>query len=144
MAVFDCAVGEQREHNEEELAAIAAIPGTIELVAAERERRLAGGFDFDFGGARGVHRIGTTEQDRKGWEEVTTAAQTAILLGDPGFEIAIVTDTGPATVTAVEWLGVLVAAGQFRQPIWQASFALAATDPVPGDFADDGHWPASA
>jgi hypothetical protein len=90
MAVFDCAVGEQREHNEEELAAIAAIPGTIELVAAERERRLAGGFDFDFGGARGVHRIGTTEQDRKGWEEVTTAAQTAILLGDPGFEIAIV------------------------------------------------------
>jgi hypothetical protein len=142
MAVFDCAIGEQREHTEEELAAIAALPGSAEAVICERERRLACGFDHDFGDARGVHRIGTTEQDRKGWDEVTTAANTAMLLGDPGFEIAIETDTGPAIVTAAEWLGVLVAAGQFRQPIWAASFALLAMEPIPGDLADDSHWPA--
>lgn len=141
MAVFDCAIGEQREHTPEELAAIAAIPGSAEQVIAERDRRLAGGFDHDFGGARGMHRIGTTDEDMKGWNEVNLAAQTAVLLGDPGLAIDIVTDTGPATVTAAEWLAVLGGAAAFRQPIWAASFALQAADPIPGDYADDAHWP---
>lgn len=142
MAVFDCATGEQREHNAEELAAIAATPGTAEGVIAERERRLACGFDYDFGGDRGVHRIGTTEQDLKGWDEVSKWASAAVALDQGGDTIAIVTDTGPAIVTALEWQAVLLAATAFRQPVWGASFALQAMEAIPGDYGDDGHWPA--
>jgi hypothetical protein len=144
MPIANCTTGEVREFTDEELAARAATPGTVDQVIAERERRLAGGFDHDFGDERGVHRIGTNARDMKGWDEVNLAAQTAVLLGDPGFAIEIRTNTGPATVTAAEWLAVLSGAGAFRQPIWQASFALEAQDPIPSDFADDSHWPATA
>jgi hypothetical protein len=141
MPVADCATGEVREFTAEEVAAIAAIPGTAGQVIIERERRLAGGFNYDFGDARGVHRIGTTAQDMKGWDEVNLAALAAVASGNPIFSIGIETDTGPATVTAAEWLAVLSAAGAFRQPIWQASFALLAQDPIPPDYAADSHWP---
>src|SRR5690606_41968408 len=41
------------------------------LVVAERDRRLAMGFDYDFQDERGVHRISTTPADMAGWDEVT-------------------------------------------------------------------------
>lgn len=111
-------------------------------VIAERDRRLALGFSYDFGDVRGVHRIGTTPADQQGWSEVTTLAQALLASGDLVTPISIITDTGPATVTAPEWMAVLLAAGTHRQPIWSASFALQALDPIPADYADDGHWPA--
>jgi len=113
---------------------------TVESVIAERDRRLASGFDFDFGGARGVHRIGTTPADMVGWNEVTTAAQAALNLGLGANSINIITDTGPVTVTALEWQSVLAAAAQHRQPIWAASFALQSMSPIPANFADDAYW----
>jgi hypothetical protein len=145
MGVLDCSSGEgvERDYSEAEQAQIAATPGSSDLLKVERDRRLACGFDFDFGDPRGVHRIGTTKEDREGWDEVTTAAQTAVLLGEPGLEIQIKTDTGPTTVTAVEWLQVLAAAGTFRQPVWQAYFVLKGGE-IPADFADDSHWPPAA
>lgn len=109
-------------------------------VIAERKRRLALGFDYDFGDDRGVHRIGTTEADLKGWDEVTDIASADIALGNGSTAISIATDTGPCTVTALEWQSILVAAGAFRQPIWAASFALQAMDPIPADFTDDSYW----
>jgi hypothetical protein len=115
---------------------------TGEDVIAERNRRLAGGFDFDFGDERGVHRIGTTVADLAGWSEVTDYARALAASGDTETTIGVVTDTGPCEVTAAEWESVLLAAAAFRQPIWAASFALAAADPIPADYADDGHWPA--
>jgi hypothetical protein len=110
-------------------------------VSAERDRRLALGFDYDFGDARGVHSIGTTKGDEEGWDEVTKIALSRNATGstDP---INIMTDTGPAVVTPLEWLAVLEAAAAFRQPIWQASFVLQAMDPIPPDYAEDSHWPA--
>src|SRR5262245_26047355 len=93
-------------------------------VIAERERRLALGFTYDFGDARGVHRIATTDQDMKGWDEVSKIAGALIALSDGTTTIDIVTETGPAKVTALEWQQVLVAASAFRQPIWAASFTL--------------------
>lgn len=110
-------------------------------VAAERDRRLAGGFEFDFEDARGVHRIGTTPQDMQGWAEVTTASQAALALGQPNEPLAIVTDTGPVSITALEWQKILMAATRFRQPIWAAAFALQAMAPIPADFENDGYWP---
>lgn len=110
-------------------------------VVAERERRLGLGFDYDFGDERGVHRIGTTPGDMVGWDEVTKFANAMVALGDTTSTITIVTDTGPTTVTALEWQAVLVAAGVFRQPIWQASFMLQAMDPIPVDFAAAAYWP---
>ena len=109
-------------------------------VSRERDRRLALGFDYDFGDARGVHRIGTTKGDEEGWDEVTKIALSRNAIGstDP---ITIMTDTGPAVVTPLEWLAVLEAAAAFRQPIWQASFVLQAMDPIPDDYAEDSHWP---
>lgn len=109
-------------------------------ITEERNRRLGLGFDYDFGDARGVHRFGTTEADLKGWDEVTKIALSRKALNTIT-TILIATDTGPAVVTPAEWLAVLEASAAFRQPIWQASFALEATDPIPSDFTDDKHWP---
>lgn len=87
-----------------------------------------------------MHRIGQTAADLAGWSEVTTAAQTAINLG-ASTSIGIVTDTGPGMVTPLEWQAILTAAPAYRQPIWAASFALQAMDPIPADFAGDSYWP---
>ena len=106
----------------------------------ERERRLARGFDYDFGDDRGVHRIGTTAADLAGWDEVSKVASAAIALGMPEQTVGIVTDTGPTHVKAIEWQAVLLAAATFRQPIWHGSFALQATSPIPADYKDDKYW----
>lgn len=111
------------------------------MVIAERWRRLSLGFDHDFEDARGVHRIGTTADDLAGWDEVTKASHAAILVGQPAMPINITTNTGPVTVTAMEWQHVLLAAAQHRQPIFAASFALQAMNPIPLDYAADKHWP---
>jgi hypothetical protein len=113
---------------------------TIAQVITERQQRLASGFDYDFADARGVHRIGTTDADMTGWDEVSKAASALVALGLPDQEIGIVTDTGPCNVTAIEWQSVLVAAMQFRQPIFAASFVLQGSDPIPQDYADDVNW----
>lgn len=119
---------------------IATFVVSSDLVVTERERRLALGFDYDFGDARGVHQIGTTDQDMKGWDEVRAMAFAAVLLGQPAMPIDIVTNSGPVTVTASEWLQILVAAGQYRQPIWAASFRLQGMSPIPADYDADGYW----
>jgi hypothetical protein len=111
-------------------------------VIAERLRRLSVGFDYDFGGARGVHHIATTPEDLQNWDEVTKLAAACIASGNPDAQIAIKTDTGGTTVTAMEWQGVLLAAGAFRQPIFAASFALQAMSPIPSDYASASYWPA--
>lgn len=116
------------------------VPAGNEVIA-ERDRRLSLGFDHNFGDVRGVHRIATTPLDMAGWDEVTKGAQAEINLGHPETEFQIVTETGAATVTALEWQSILAAATAFRQPIWAASFALMAQDPIPADYADDAHWP---
>ncbi|WP_157470098.1 hypothetical protein [Desulfobulbus elongatus] len=120
---------------------VPAVP-SMDAVQQERSRRLAGGYDYDFGDERGTHRIGTTDADMAGWDEVSKAAAAYIAAGDPDAEIGIVTDTGPVIVTAAEWQQVLIAAHQARQPIWMASFALQAMDPIPADFTDDRWWDA--
>lgn len=113
---------------------------SIDDVAAERERRLALGFDFDFGGERGVHRIATTEADMRGWDEVTKWASAAIALGSSEATIDVLTETGPTTVTAAEWQQVLLAATAARQPLWAASLYLQSLDPIPSDYTADAYW----
>lgn len=113
---------------------------TADDVVAERSRRLSAGFDFDFGDERGVHHIGTTEQDQAGWTEVTQIALVRSATGSTA-PISIITDSGPVEVSPLEWLSVLEAAAAFRQPIWQASFLLQAMSPIPRDFADGAYWP---
>lgn len=125
------------------LAATPPPPTREEMVArvvAERERRLALGFDYDFGDARGTHHIGTTAADMVGWDEVTKATQAFVALGAPSTEITIVTNTGPATITALEWQQILVAATQFRQPLWAASFVLQSMPTIPEDYTNDIYW----
>lgn len=111
---------------------------TAEDVARERDRRLALGFDYDFGDGRGVHRIGTTEADLRGWSEVSTYAGALLDSGDTTTRIAIATDTGACEMTAAEWRAVEIAAAQFRQPIWARSFVLMQT--LPMDYTADAHW----
>lgn len=114
---------------------------TVDDVIAERERRLSQGFDYDFGDERGVHHIGTAPADLRKWmDEVTPLSQAFLNLSQPDGEIAIVTDTGPVAVTAHEWQQILLAAAAWRQPIYQASFALMAMTPIPADYADDSWW----
>lgn len=111
-----------------------------QAIVGERQKRLARGFDYDFGDARGVHRIGTSDTDMKGWDEVSKASQAACLCGLPQTPLNIVTNSGPVTVTAIEWQQILLAAAQFRQPIWTASFALQGMSPIPANYADDTYW----
>lgn len=123
-----------------EISPYMAPPPTADDVIRERARRLALGFDYDFGDARGVHRIGTTPEDMIGWDEVAKGSQAAIALGAPETPIHIVTDTGAVTVSALEFQGILAAATTHRQPIWAASFALQAMNPIPADYADNAWW----
>lgn len=117
-------------------------PITPEQVQAERRRRLALGFDYDFGDARGVHTLATTEKDMEGWDEVTQWANAMIAKGTPSETLLIATETGSATVTALEWQDVLATATAMRQPIWQASFWLQSQDPIPHDYAtNEDYWP---
>lgn len=137
--------GEDFEWSGSQWVAVAppTIVPTIDDVARERERRLAFGFHYNFNDARGIHLIGTTDADMKGWREVTDAAQAEINLGNPnGPFTTIVTNTGPATITAMEWQAILRAAKVARDPFWQASFALEAMNPIPSDYAADSRWPA--
>lgn len=115
-------------------------PPNASNVESERNRRLARGFDYDFGDARGVHRIGTTANDMAGWSEVSTYAGALIDSGDTATTIAIVTDTGPCLVTAPEWRAVEIAAAAYRQPIWAGSFVLQSASPIPADYANDSYW----
>lgn len=110
----------------------------ISDIIRERMRRLSAGFEYDFGDARGVHQIGTTAADLEGWSEVSTYAGALLDSGDITTTIAIVTNTGPCEVTAPEWRAVEIAAAQFRQPIWAASFALMQT--LPADYTANEHW----
>jgi hypothetical protein len=112
----------------------------VARVVAERTRRLAFGFNYDFQDARGVHHIGTTPEDMTGWRDVIDYANALVDLGDVTTTIAIVTDTGPAQVTAPEWQAVMLQAAAVRQTLWAKSFALQAMNPIPSDFADDSHW----
>jgi hypothetical protein len=124
---------------EQDCVRIIRSPTAAEVIA-ERERRLALGFNYDFQDARGVHRIGTTESDMKGWDEVSKYAGALIDAGQLETQIAIATDTGACTVTPVEWRAVEIASAAFRQPIWARSFALMAMNPIPADFAHDSYW----
>lgn len=133
------------EATDQDRAAVSAIVAsfdphapTVADIVAERNRRLALGFDYDFGDQRGVHRIGTTDADLKGWGEVSTYAGALLDSGDTTTTIAIVTDTGPCVVTAAEWRAVEIAAAAFRQPIWAASFSLMQT--LPTDYTADARW----
>lgn len=114
---------------------------TAGYVVAEQRRRLAQGFDFDFGNERGVHHIATTEQDMKDWSEVTTWATVKLLTGDTASKLTIATNTGVAEVTAPEWMAVLNAGTLARQPIYQGAFWLMAQDPIPSDYAsNEAYW----
>jgi len=116
-------------------------PITVEQVVAERERRLALGFNYDFGNGRGVHRIGTTKEDMAGWSDVSTYAGALIDRGDLTTQIPIATNTGTCLVTPPEWRAIEIAAAQFRQPLWTKSFALMALAPnIPADYTHDSYW----
>lgn len=122
----------------QELASVAA----GELRAAledERDRRLAQGFNYDFGDSRGVHEIGTDPDDMKAWSDEVTPLAQALVTNSSNDTISIKTNTGSASVTGQEWMDILIAAGNVRQPIWQAYFALLAD--TPADFNDDSYWP---
>lgn len=134
----DTASDQQRNAATAVLGAFDPNAPTLEQINAERDRRIALGFSYDFGDARGVHHIGTTPADMIGWGEVSTYAGALLDMGDVTTTIAIVTDTGPCEVTAPEWRAIEVAAATFRQPIWARSFVLQAL--LPTDYATDAQW----
>lgn len=110
-------------------------------IIRQRKIRLAVGFDYDFGDDRGVHHIGTTEDDMQSWGEVNTWAFKEVARGRGAVSTkTILSDTGPALVTASEWLDILDAAEAFRQPLFTASFILQAMNPIPQDVDNEVYW----
>ncbi len=138
IAFRDEATPEQKNAAAFVVAAFDPARPTVDMISAERDRRLALGFDYDFGDGRGVHRIGTTLADMKGWGEVSTYAGALLDSGDVATKIAVVTDTGPCEVTAPEWRAIEIAAAVCRQPIWAKSFVLSQS--LPTDYMSDVHW----
>lgn len=116
-------------------------PATIEEVIKERVRRLARGFTYDFKDVRGEHRIATTDEDMKGWQEVSLGANALLALEQPATTFNIMTETGVTYVTALEWQKILVAATAFRQAIWRDYFSFVAMNEIPSNYADDTYWP---
>lgn len=115
---------------------------TVDQIRRERDRRLAVGFDYNFRDARAIHRIATdTEDVCKAAEEVTPLASSLVMNGDTETTIAFKTETGRVDITGPEWLSILLAAAEWRQPIFQAYFDLTAMDPIPSDYTDDKYWP---
>lgn len=112
----------------------------LQEIAFERERRLNAGFEYQFKDKRGSHRIGASDMDWAGWQEVNAHATKAMMRGKPKTPLDIVTDTGPVTVTADEWLDMLDAIEAFRQPILLAAFRLAALKSIPNDVTSDSYW----
>lgn len=116
---------------------------TMDDIVVERQRRLSLGFDYDFQDGRGVHHIGTTDEDMIGWDEVTKFSQAAINIGAPNTLMNILTDTGSVQITALEWQAILMRATAVRQPIWMSSFALMAMQTIPTDYKDNKYWSGS-
>ncbi len=117
---------------------------TANDVGKERDRRLALGFDYDFGDDRGAHHFATSEADMKGWDRVTKLKDALLQSGDQTTKIQISTANGRVEVTAPEWVAILLhAAASFEQPLWQASFDLQDMNPIPADYATNpAYWPA--
>ena len=70
-----------------------------------------------------------------GWDEVTKGAAALAALGQGSTSFTILTETGPVTVTALEWQAILAQATAIRQPIWHRSFALIAEIAAAADAA---------
>lgn len=131
------------------VSASSPTPSESELLAAveaERDRRLAAGVAYDFGDERGTHLFGTTEKDRRGWDEVDRIAKCALAAGQTALEIAIRTDTGDTVITAAEWPGIFLTIAAELQPAWAASWAVkdavrdgTVTDPA--DVPSHAAWP---
>jgi len=122
---------------------------TVDDVGAERDRRLALGFYYDFGDERGVHKIGTTPRDMEGWNQVTQLKDVMfqVMMANPASDAInqpmtqISTATGRVVITAAEWLQIfLYAAQHHQQPLWQKSFDLQAMNPIPLDYTNDVYW----
>ena len=118
----------------------AAPAPTVDDVVKERERRLALGFDYTFSDARGKIHIHTSAADMIGWDDVTKVTQAMIGLGAGTTTIQIQPENTEITITAYEWQQILLAAAQFRQPLWFASFVLQAMTPIPADYKNDSYW----
>ena len=115
-------------------------PITPSQVQAERIRRLGLGFSYDFKDVRGVHVIGTTPADMLGWDDVDKSVNALVTLGLISQTFDIVTNTGRATITPVDWAKITLGATAFRTPIWFASFTLEATPVIPQDYTADKYW----
>lgn len=113
---------------------------TVQDVLNERGRRLALGFDYDFGDERGVHHISTTADDEAGWKAVDRWANACIALGDTTSTQVIWTGSGAVQVTAQEWHRIVAHGSDVQQVLWQRSFALQAMDPIPFDYDSDLWW----
>lgn len=113
---------------------------SIAAVDAERDRRLALGVSYDFGDARGVHQIGTTKQDLESWDKVDTWAHARHALGADTDQTLILTNTGVASITPLDWFAIVSAVAAYQQPIWAHAIALYQMSPIPVDFTADAYW----
>ena len=119
----------------------------LEQVGAERDRRIDSGFSF--GGSFYQSR----PEDRENIAGAATAALAAMLNGaqagdfrwhggDSDF-IWIAADNSTHPLDAQSTFAMGQAAMKHKQDHIFAARALKDADPIPPDFADDGHWPSA-
>lgn len=127
------------------IAAYEPPPPSASDVDQERDRRTAGGFSF--GGSFYQSR----PEDRENIAGAATAALAAMVNGaQPGDYrwhggesdfIWIAADNSTHPLDAQSTFAMGQAAMKHKQDHIFAARALKDADPIPPDFADDGHWP---
>lgn len=120
-------------------------PVTTEVVDTERDRRIDAGFEF-----KGVH-YQSAPNDRENLAVASTAALAAMMHGaqpgdyrwhggDSDF-VWIAADNSTHPMDAQTMFALGSAAMVHKQAMIFAARVIKAVDPIPADYAEDGHWP---
>jgi hypothetical protein len=112
-------------------------------VMAECDRRLANSY-MDYMFELGSQRLDISTDALRGWSEITELALCYNALGSTKNLVIYPENQIKVSITAQEWLDVVIKVREFRQAIWTDSFALQAMTPIPTDFFDDKYWPGAS
>lgn len=113
--------------------AAAALKASIN---AERQRRILAGKVID-----GVHVTGSDE-DARNLTSLALGAQLRLAAGDT--ETLTTFRDGENVdheLTPVQLLSLWQQSAEYVSALYAASWALKAMEPIPADYASDGHWP---
>lgn len=124
---------------------------TVDDVNAERDRRIDGGFNVDFGGEIGIKPFDSDQEARDNIAGAHSFALSAIVAGaqpgnlrwaDPNNDFEwICADNTKVAMDAITTLKFAAAAMGYKSAIITTARAIKDTDPIPENYDADELWP---